>query len=64
MAEFPGIAHVAVTVSDLGRSTAWYGRLFDAKPVLEVTDSESPSMPGTPRRDQWPIQGRSVAVLR
>jgi len=35
MAEFPGIAHVAVTVSDLGRSTAWYGRLFDAKPVLD-----------------------------
>jgi catechol 2,3-dioxygenase-like lactoylglutathione lyase family enzyme len=35
MAEFPGIAHVAVTVSDLGRSVAWYGRLFDAKPVLD-----------------------------
>jgi catechol 2,3-dioxygenase-like lactoylglutathione lyase family enzyme len=32
---FPGIAHVAVTVSDLGRSTAWYERLFDAKPVLD-----------------------------
>ena len=35
MAEFPGIAHVAVTVSDLGRSVPWYERLFDAKPVLD-----------------------------
>src|SRR5437870_3719491 len=35
MAEFPGIAHVAVTVSDLGRSTPWYQELFGAKPVLD-----------------------------
>ena len=35
MAGFPGFAHVAVTVSDLSRSTAWYERLFDAKPVLD-----------------------------
>ena len=35
MAEFPGVAHVAVTVTDLGRSTEWYQRLFDAKPVLD-----------------------------
>jgi catechol 2,3-dioxygenase-like lactoylglutathione lyase family enzyme len=35
MAEFPGIAHVAVTVSDLGSSAPWYERLFDAKPVLD-----------------------------
>jgi glyoxylase I family protein len=35
MAEFPGITHVAVTVSDLGRSVPWYERLFDAKPVLD-----------------------------
>lgn len=32
---FPGIQHVAITVSDLARSTAWYGRLFDAEPVLD-----------------------------
>jgi catechol 2,3-dioxygenase-like lactoylglutathione lyase family enzyme len=32
---FPGIAHVAVTVSDLGRSVPWYERLFDAKAVLD-----------------------------
>ena len=35
MAGFPGLAHVAVTVSDLSRSTPWYEKLFDAKPVLD-----------------------------
>ncbi|MGH8976164.1 MAG: VOC family protein, partial [Acidimicrobiia bacterium] len=35
MASFPGITHVAVTVSDLERSTPWYQRLFDDKPVLD-----------------------------
>lgn len=35
MAQFPSIAHVAVTVTDLERSTRWYGRLFDAAPVLD-----------------------------
>ena len=32
---FPGIAHVAVTVSDLSRSVPWYERLFDGKAVLD-----------------------------
>ncbi len=32
---FPGVGHVALTVSDLQRSTTWYGRLFDAEPVLD-----------------------------
>ena len=40
MPAFPSIAHVAVTVSDLGRSTEWYGRLFDSEPVLDE-DEES-----------------------
>lgn len=31
----PAIAHVAVTVSDLEASEAWYSRLFDAAPVLD-----------------------------
>jgi glyoxylase I family protein len=35
MAEFPGITHVAVTVSDLARSTAWYADLFGSAPVLD-----------------------------
>jgi len=32
---FPGITHVAVTVTDLARSTQWYSRLFGAEPVLD-----------------------------
>ncbi|MFP5318629.1 MAG: VOC family protein [Acidimicrobiia bacterium] len=35
MSECPPIGHVALTVSDLGRSVAWYARLFDAEPVLD-----------------------------
>lgn len=35
MPDFPGITHLAVTVSDLQRSTAWYGALFDSEPVLD-----------------------------
>jgi len=33
--EFPPIAHVAVTVTDLGRSTRWYSQLLAAEPVLD-----------------------------
>jgi glyoxylase I family protein len=32
---FPSIAHVAVTVTDLERSTEWYRALFAADPVLD-----------------------------
>jgi glyoxylase I family protein len=35
MPEFPTITHVALTVSDLGRSVPWYEQLFGAKPVLD-----------------------------
>ena len=35
MPEFPTIAHVALTVSDLDRSRAWYRRLFGSDPVLD-----------------------------
>ena len=35
MAEFPAVAHVAVTVTDLDRSRPWYQRLFGADPVLD-----------------------------
>jgi glyoxylase I family protein len=35
MADFPAVAHVAVTVSDLGRSRPWYQQLFGADPVLD-----------------------------
>jgi glyoxylase I family protein len=32
---FPGLQHVAITVSDLQRSTDWYTRLFGTEPVLD-----------------------------
>ncbi|TCK25163.1 VOC family protein [Pseudonocardia endophytica] len=32
---FPGLQHVAITVSDLKRSTDWYATLFGADPVLD-----------------------------
>jgi glyoxylase I family protein len=35
MPEFPSLAHVAVTVSDLERSTQWYSALFGSEPVLD-----------------------------
>ncbi|MGH9037765.1 MAG: VOC family protein [Acidimicrobiia bacterium] len=35
MAQFPGIAHVAVTVNDLERSVPWYQQLFGDKPALD-----------------------------
>jgi catechol-2,3-dioxygenase len=35
MSNFPALAHVAVTVSDLGRSRPWYDKLFGAAPVLD-----------------------------
>ncbi|MPZ69752.1 MAG: VOC family protein [Actinobacteria bacterium] len=35
MAEFPGIGHVAVTVTDLDRSREWYSKLFGSPPVLD-----------------------------
>src|ERR1700687_4371871 len=35
MPEFPAITHVALTVSDLGRSRSWYRRLFGSDPVID-----------------------------
>ena len=35
MADFPSIAHVALTVNDLSVSVPWYRRLFDADPVMD-----------------------------
>ncbi|NUT33711.1 MAG: VOC family protein [Hamadaea sp.] len=35
MSTFPGLTHVALTVTDLPASTAWYRRLLGAEPVLD-----------------------------
>ncbi len=41
MNEFPPLAHVALTVSDLAVSAPWYEALFDAEPVIdEDTDPD------------------------
>ena len=39
MPAFPAIAHVAVTVTDLDRSTRWYGALFGSDPVLDEDET-------------------------
>jgi len=33
--DFPALTHVAVTVTDLRRSTRWYSALLGAEPVLD-----------------------------
>ena len=39
MPSFPSIAHVAVTVTDLERSTRWYTALFGSAPVLDEDET-------------------------
>jgi len=36
---FPAIAHIAITVTDLDRSTAWYSRLLGSEPVLDEDET-------------------------
>jgi glyoxylase I family protein len=39
MPAFPALAHIAVTVTDLERSTRWYSALFGADPVLDEDET-------------------------
>ncbi|MEP6817515.1 MAG: VOC family protein [Marmoricola sp.] len=39
MSAFPQIGHVAITVTDLGRSTPWYAALFGSEPVLDEDET-------------------------
>jgi glyoxylase I family protein len=39
MPEFPALAHIAVTVTDLDRSTPWYSALFGSDPVLDEDET-------------------------
>lgn len=39
MTPFPSIGHVAITVTDLGRSVAWYTMLFGSEPVLDEDET-------------------------
>jgi glyoxylase I family protein len=56
MPEFPTITHVALTVSDLGRSVPWYEKLFDAKPVLDEDT-------GAFRHVVWLVGGQTLVGL-
>lgn len=40
MPEFPQVSHVAVTVSDLERSTRWYATLLGSEPVLDEDEEQ------------------------
>ncbi len=55
MTDFPAVTHVAVTVSDLGRSVEWYERLFGAKPVLDEDT-------GPFRHVVWAVGGTLVGL--
>jgi glyoxylase I family protein len=35
MTVFPGLSHIALTVTDLAVSAPWYGRLLGAEPVID-----------------------------
>lgn len=39
MSYFPGLAHAAITVSDLERSTRWYTALLGSGPVLDEDET-------------------------
>jgi glyoxylase I family protein len=56
MPEFPTITHVALTVSDLGRSVPWYEQLFAAKPVLDEDT-------GPFRHVVWLVGGQTLVGL-
>jgi catechol-2,3-dioxygenase len=56
MPEFPTITHVALTVTDLGRSVPWYGALFGSKPVLDEDT-------GPFRHVVWLLGGQTLVGL-
>ena len=38
MPELPSIAHVALSVTDLAASTAWYEQLLGVEPAMTLSD--------------------------
>src|SRR5665213_2303244 len=56
MPEFPTITHVALTVSDLGRSVPWYQKVFGTEPIL---DEET----GSFRHVVWLVGGQTLVGL-
>lgn len=56
MPQFPTITHVALTVSDLGRSVPWYTTLFDTEPILDEDT-------GPFRHVVWLVGGQTLVGL-
>jgi glyoxylase I family protein len=56
MSEFPGYAHIAVTITDIEVSRAWYTKLFGADPVLDEDT-------GPFRHTVWALPGRTLYSL-
>jgi glyoxylase I family protein len=56
MAEFPTIAHVALTVSDLDRSRPWYEGLFGTEPLIDEDT-------GPFRHAVWLVGGQTLVGL-
>ncbi len=52
MPDFPAISHVAVTVSDLARSTQWYTALIGSDPVLDEDEAK-----GAYHHTGWALPG-------
>jgi glyoxylase I family protein len=52
MTDFPAISHVALTVSDLDRSTQWYTALIGSDPVLDEDEAK-----GTYHHTVWVLPG-------
>src|SRR5437899_2616009 len=53
MSDFPALGHVALTVTDLGRSRPWYEKLFGTKPVIDSDE-------GTFHHVVWLIGGGTI----
>lgn len=56
MPDFPGITHVALTVTDLAVSVPWYRTLLDTEPVLDEVD-------GSLRHVVFPIGDGMILAL-
>ena len=57
MPEFPPLAHVALTVSDLTVSVPWYGALFESEPVID--EDTQPDLHHT----VWMVGGSTLVGL-